>query len=675
MKLWKRLTAAAVALTMSASAWAMAACGGNNDGNDDNNNSTDQGGNGGITGGSGLTSGEDVSAIVTALKGQELNTVNVKYNVHESESSVHSYNRADGTKIQDEYSRTGARANVMDLKLNVQDGDMDMVIRSNYDYVYDYGDGEIEYAKREDLDYTFVRSFTAFGYGYHDYTDEADEQLALEEITDWSGITLDYGGDITDEIPAYAWGLITSYEPLVNAVILNLASAADAVTLTEGKATVNINKLAHNIVVDLYNALDGYTNDTTIGNILQNGIIAKYLSSIFNIFTIDEVKELLGLYLGDSYEYIAPLFEQVQPDANSNTYDYIVKLVKSAELKGFVNGIIGEEVFESTLDNLTLGFIMQMITAAGGNYEDNGSSDNDSLADSFEPPVDSDSGKVEPRAAQAVADADDGIDYLMSLRAQLGKLVNKITATELTIESDAPDYGTGYTGELSTVITYKNFKMEYTLNADNTIASQKLSFNATQTSNTLYNFYYGDSDDMEFEVRSESLEVACDMSVEYTSSKATLADISNCMVERSEYKVPDGTYTADTNGVWVNYNGYDTYVILTGSITVEDGNIVGISVEDEEGNVLTREPYAPFYMEVTFEYWENDQWEQFTETIEFEANMYTTWSDDTLVNVRLEVRANGGSHYTLVSVYADRVFVTNTVGGVLSGTPWTPIAR
>ena len=666
MKLWKRLTAGAVALTMSASVWAFAACGDPNQGDPNqggNNNNQNQGGNNN-------NQGEDVSAIVSALKEQQLVSATVKYSMTEHDESEHTYNDADGNKIKDYYSYNRSIKNSMEMKVNIANGNMDGVMYSEKSRKEQFADGETEDYMYEDyiyknksISYVFLRNWNAFSYDIYDSVDEDNQEPQVEEVTDWRDVVLEYGGKVTEsmpmEFPEEAMGMYFSYEPAVNILLLNLASAADAVKIESGKATIDINKLVDNALSDATSALQSFTDKTTVGELLDNAIIAKYLSAIFNIFTVDEVKELLELYLEGSEmeEMINSILAAVEPDANSTTYQYIVKLVKSAELYNLVNGIVGGGALPAgTLDNITLGFIMQMVLGAMGG------------------------GKVEVEsAARAVADAGEGVDYLALAKAYVSELSKQITATELKIKSVG--YHDGYNGDFTSMVTFRNFKMEYTLNADNTIASQKVSFDGTQTGVTSVWAEKTEQDEngefgFVFVVTNETSEISLEASIEYSSTEATLIDISGCTVEKEEYKVPDGTHS-NTREVYLTEKEYEGSVTLTASVTIKDGIVTAISVQDDKGNVLATEDGQYFDVEVTAYTWQDGEQTQvtFTENLYVEMNYDYTydgelfWVDLTIGNSR-----TNESFCQIIWVQCKSIFYSNTVAGVLNGTDWTEIA-
>ena len=389
MKIWKRLAALAIALTMSASLFVSAACvsdegnGGSGQGNESTSGGNESGsgqgggntpgtGGGGTTPGTGSGGNTIVTPIVTALEGQTLETVNIDLRALNEENEV-SQSIATG----EYYSCETKQSANLSAKVNLADGDMDILTITNSEYITKDSDDATEgdkFVSTLDI-YAFVRNWQVFTYN-------ADEE---DEVDDWSEVALYYEGNfndyyeeliddyVSDEfedlLPSItmddAVGIV-GYLPQVNILLLNLAAAADAVTVESGKAVIDLNKLAYNLVYELNGVLNKVSDETTASEFLRNETIAKYLSSIVNIISAKELEELISAYFADSPygEMIDYIFEQITPTGSSSTYDYLVKIVESAELLIYLGnlGIFeGFEIPETGFGNLTVGDIIKVV--------------------------------------------------------------------------------------------------------------------------------------------------------------------------------------------------------------------------------------------------------------------------------------------------------------------------
>lgn len=656
MKLWKRFTAAAIALAMSASVWTMVACEDKpNSGDNSQNNGQDSGNNpGGNPGGDnnpgdnnpGNTPGGDnnpggndqgtvadgeVVEIISALKAQELETVKLNFNVSRDADYVRKLLDSDGSYLGD-YSTTKEAFDMeMELKMNVPDGDMDMMMFSQEsDKTHYIETGENKYYKNASIDYNFLRGWNSFSYYVYDSTYENNGKLDVDKVTDWSKVALDYDGSAAEIMPVEAWTDILGYEPRVNIMYLNLAYATDAVTVANSKAVIDFNKLIDVMLEDLSGALNGCTSTTTVGKILENGAVKKYLSAIVNVFTVEELRTVLQTYFADTpVAEIANSILAIEPDENSTTYDYLLKILASEELYNIINQLLDDAgvgvVLPATVNNITLAFLINTI------------------------------GKVPNNEVT---------DYIAMAQQFIAGLSESITATEMTMEVME-----GMT------VTAKNLKMEYTLNDDYSISSQ--SFTADiEVSGILSRGYTSEYDEeteewIEIEtghdVGTETISTAA--TVEYTSEKATLIDISKCTVEQRVSKVNDGTFN-DEDCVWLYSEDGNGYAYFTSSITVKNGKVTATSVKDANGRVLALD--EPVEVEFTVGFEQDGEWVQTTETLTVYLKLYCENNYfGELGYAYIEVYdVNGGYIGNLVYAANDRLTYHNTVDGVLKGADW-----
>lgn len=240
-----------------------------------------------------------------------------------------------------------------EFKINIQskadsNGNADIALGHSY-----WGD-------EESYSYIFLRYWKI--YVYNNWEDKEH----VTEITNSEDL---YGViDISEIINTFKLNLSDAVN-MVNSFILNIAEKFNAVTETEGKLTADLGKVFSNAIKELKPVVDDLKDETTVGDILKNNVIKKIVSPITNIIKpttiIDAVKQALT-YLDDEskavVEKILELFNDVKPERNSTTYDYLVKLLDSQKTVDFINSMIGSGVgITKKLSDFTLKEIFDFI--------------------------------------------------------------------------------------------------------------------------------------------------------------------------------------------------------------------------------------------------------------------------------------------------------------------------
>lgn len=352
MKLSKKLMALLVAGTMSVSAFALAACDnlpGDNGGKpgdntgDNGNNGGDSGNNGGNGGNGGTVTEQD--KLINSLKEISFSGIDASINLSED-------------YVGQNYSHK-MTAN-QSVKVDLKSGNADIKINETEEST---NDGQT-HKSADDINF-YIRNWNLLS-----------EEYAYDEATGSSKATgnLLYGGNLKDmaadlELPEGV-DLIIGEKNLVDFAVENspavlgetlsivtaIANAADAVTVTDTKATVNINLMAYNMASDIKNLVNGVTVTTTVNDILSSNYLKKYLMVFTEMIPVETVQQglasLKDVNLGELFaginasqggqipeEVIAVLSEvdlskvaAIKPDANSTTYDYILKILGSEEL-------------------------------------------------------------------------------------------------------------------------------------------------------------------------------------------------------------------------------------------------------------------------------------------------------------------------------------------------------
>lgn len=358
MKLSKKLMALLVAGTMSVSAFALAACDnlpGDNGGKpgdntgDNGNNGGDSGNNGGDSGNNGGNGGTvtEQDKLINSLKEISFSGIDASINLSEDYVGQNYFHKMTANQS---------------VKVDLKSGNADIKINETEEST---NDGQTH--KSADDTNLYIRNWNLLS-----------EEYAYDEATGSSKATgnLLYGGNLKDmaadlELPeGVDLSQIIGEKNLVDFAVENspaalgetlsivtaIANAADAVTVTDTKATVNINLMAYNMASDIKNLVNGVTVTTTVNDILSSNYLKKYLMVFTEMIPVETVQQGLASLKdvnvadiieginasqgGQVPEEVLAVFEKmdlskvaaITPDANSTTYDYILKILGSEEL-------------------------------------------------------------------------------------------------------------------------------------------------------------------------------------------------------------------------------------------------------------------------------------------------------------------------------------------------------
>lgn len=372
MKIFKKFLAALIAAVMALGVFAFAAC--------DDGKTGENEGDGEGPGGNAPTTAQ----LLTAVKSQQ-----IKYFEVSASSSTSTVSPAT-VLSEDSYN----------AKFNLDDYDADI---KSYSAVSD----GTELVK--DYNYDFVRG----GYVFNNVSYESLNKGEVEP-ENFSAIPLSFTPEagVDSTMIAAVPAVINN----ANYALLSFADVAGALTVSGGKATVDLNKAIYNVVKDVEAVVNRLEETTTVGDILNNENIRKYLSvftemipattvaagvamlpGLVDMLTgLDLSDETVAAQFGELAGYIGMAqalltgvsfddFAAVVPDAGSATYDYILKLLGSDALKGIANKLFenfmammggegggepvsaqaeegGEEMLPKITD-ISVGFILEMLNA------------------------------------------------------------------------------------------------------------------------------------------------------------------------------------------------------------------------------------------------------------------------------------------------------------------------
>lgn len=481
MKLFKKLSAVLIALVLAFAMFAFAACGGGDDSNpndnNENNNNQQQGGGsggGGNEGSSDETGDDEVTpaSIVAALEKAEMKFINVDFKQarerHVIEGETEQTATEDLTLFSDILETSS-------YKFDVVKGNMDLLEQDTYKYD-DSSHLDSYYASS----YMFKRDGHTFV-----YEQEGVDKLP-DVITDWSDKTLSVLAEEQYGIYAMIYSNVDKLAsvPRINIALVNLAKQTNSITIADGKATVDMNKLIDKTLADIDADLQTVSSTTTLGAVLEKDAIKTYLPILVNVLTADEIVSLAKLYLSTPEAPTYPLYavfdgeDKVSPDANSTAWEYLIKLFKSEELKTAVNSVLTGMGIEDTItaDSLydvsckyvmgLVGQIMSMISGGSGN----GNGDPQVSPSPSPQPVDPQegqgsqgAGQQQPTLADTTTEPEE--DEVKDALEIVHELSEAATAEKLVLETtEQDDYTT------TTTRTISGMKLEYTLNGSDITA-------------------------------------------------------------------------------------------------------------------------------------------------------------------------------------------------------------
>lgn len=116
----------------------------------------------------------------------------------------------------------------------------------------------------------------------------------------------------------YALTHIFELLPKINAAVIKYASITDALTTGKNSMTVDVNASLYKTLQDLTSVVNGITETTTVGDLLENSTVKKYgdlLSVLTDVSTVQAA--------------LASMQITVEPDENDSVYDYLLKVLQS----------------------------------------------------------------------------------------------------------------------------------------------------------------------------------------------------------------------------------------------------------------------------------------------------------------------------------------------------------
>lgn len=394
MKVYKKITALAVALTMGCSVVAFAACTPKDEEETGNNN---------------LPTGTPAQAIDTTFSSaleEAKNYLSLNYTNKMTGTEVNTVTENGALKSTE--TTTYERNMAISGKVDLQNGNADLLAKlvSTYESTDKNKDFTSQLQYNNSTSYAFIRDWNAFTY------DTPDNK----EVTDFTGVQLEYGSSLkidweeilgqfiptdgdSDTYDAESSGspipdlsVLPQTGDLVslgllgeNVVLVRLAAAANTLNNKNGVYSIDLIETFDAIINEVGSVVAALEEKNTVGDILNNAIIKKYFSVITELVPVETVKDTVATAIKavSANENLQSVMPQIKNDLNalktinaSTTYDYIVSLVSSQNLVNILNTLFGSmqgvaaassssggALFTKTLDKYTVGDVLSTLNA------------------------------------------------------------------------------------------------------------------------------------------------------------------------------------------------------------------------------------------------------------------------------------------------------------------------
>lgn len=578
MKAFKKISAVAVAMAMGCSVFAFTACNPAEDNPPPVSN---------------LPKGIPAQALdatfASAIQ-EEKNYVTLNFN--NTTSGVETHNEiTDGVKTGTDTTTYEINMSV-NGKIDFANGDADLVAKSVAAYENDKGhDVSYEFSENNFVSYAFLRDWNSFLY------DTPDNK----EVTDFTGKELEYGGSLKinwEEILAQFvpddgvmtldnanagvlpdLSLLPQTGDLIklaltgqNYGLVQLAAAANTVEYENGVYSVDLIKTVDTALTEVGSVIYALKGTNTVGEILTNDIVKKYLSIYINLVPVEEAKAAVatGIDALNEIEEIKPLMPFFKDDlaaiktvTANDTYDYIIALISSENVLNVVNNVTS--------------IAMEYVGGATPAAEISSGSQGALFTKTFD--------------KYTVSEILSTVNAL--LRMETPVTLNFLQAAYKNYIAPLCDGEKLYINPDPDDLTVLNeLKVEYKVE-DGKLASQKISYDFEK--NSAYGGYEDDSD-IDFYVTTQTNETqqGC-FELVYETSAPALADISDNTVTYTEVVWDEDDMQQFT--VYISKN--DEYKTFYVGAWVEDGEYVGLKVYDADKKLVTSgtDKYLPFLVD------------------------------------------------------------------------------
>lgn len=443
------------------------------------------------------------------------------------------------TEGKPELSYTSTDNTTVAFDFDLSKGSFDEVSKETYTYKW----GEEEKETRYYLSYALMRDWTMYNYSVNSDT------AIPAEVTDWTGKVLRYGSGPADQGLSFVKGYLNSAGKFyvgAFAEALKFGDMTGAVTKEGNKITVDLNKILNGALTQAITALDGVTAETTLGEVLALGPVYNFVGGLLNVVPLDmllgAIPQVFGLVPtipADIQQMVNGLINAVQPDENSSTYSYLVKLISSQELLNTANAFIEQMTGSSaiklsqTLDKLSLGDVAGIVGMVSG------------------------------------MSSLDATQLITIAKSYLQSFTQMVQEDKLVIPS-TQQYAFSETAVFNNTTIIKNLKLSFNYNSDYSVTGQTLTYDVeSKTYDHYYNSVYEPEapDQTQYEIGYTVSTQTMTMNLDYAES-VTLEDFSKATVVESGYEFNNGTYNP-------SYNSMSNLIDCT--VEVKDGKLVAVN--------------------------------------------------------------------------------------------------
>ena len=588
---------------------------------------------------SGSGNGSGNAALINGVREQKYDFI-VQSLASETNVSGKSFSlNEDGTKGAEiaDSAYTAKTGMTQSGKINLADGNADISAVQT---------SEAGGQKSSEYTYSFMRNWNLFEY------------VSEEETEDFSGVTLDYYGNVSGQLPDTVDGLIELSDiaeqglGTVNYLLLTYGDNFGGLTVAENKATLDLSKTLYNMVQSLKTLVEGIKDDTTVGGVLADETVKKLLTPVLDLIEPAQIIAAVSGVLSPESE-LGQILAQLEidvadilgePAEGETSYEYLTRLIGSEKLSNAINTVLAAMAemqnaqaisLPATLDKVPVSFFATLMNT--------------------------------------------DLDALKATVGELAKSVTAASVTTATVECYV-DIETGYryyegedlptdavlVPETSTT-TLKNVKVEYTLDG-NTVTAQKISLGTEADDGTVR--YKYDDDDTAFKLEEESAAGSYTVELSYVAKASELKDISKCATV--EYASEYQNLTLTVQNVW-SYTEEDTENESVKYYNCDFADeIVLRAVVDENDEVLGCEYKKAGEPDTAYK--------TLGETVELKVTA-VNFDDETdvkeltltfaveLDSNRVTIENEETDFYSQYYFYTNSVEYTNTVEGILAGTP------
>ena len=645
--------------------------------------------------------GEEVKALLDSVVTQKTDYADIDLSSELTQNCRSYHVDEKGEKLDDGYLYLLEDSDAIgaDAKLNVKTGDGDISYSENKKKtvsVTKNGNTETEEIKADEYFYAFIRDWNLFTYSGNgeesNITDFSDvtfnwDGTVDESYGEWLAVS-EYGSYIDEMLKSLLGGEFTVgnavqslFVPATSYSNIILADSLGAVIFEKGKATVDFNKAAYNLVRCIKSFLDVIDENTTFGDVLSNktvkSLIEASTASVTSAEIYESIEDLIagissietedGTTVGEIFEAMGVDVASyiVAPDADSTVYEYIVKIVGSNELKELINKFL-KFICEANKIPVTISLNNTLDKTAIDTLLGYAGSSVKALKTSF--------GKLTENISQTEFKVSVTKPYIETKVARFDKDLGHFVMM---------DYHIGI--PTTSTFSIKNFKLEYTLDGytvtgmkitgfESSSAKQRVSFNA------FFNEELGKVEVQNLTFFEDSTSVTVNGGFKLASSAYTLEDVGSNEVNYINYY-----WTEEDNGS-MNKMYITAYKLgienarettVSAAPVIEGGVVTGVKLYAEDGSLIEVAEDGSFTVDIECVEFNDDTNEyEVVEVIHLKLYL-NEWQLQTDYRVYLTLnpvdnpQSNEGFYnaITEVELHMSGALYSNTVDGVLNGLP------